>query len=84
MRALILTAALALSACQRAESTTTGPDSVELGEGVLVSTGWGSAGVGIWVDPDTGCEYLIRYDKALTPRMERHTQTGMIEQRGCR
>jgi hypothetical protein len=26
-------------------------------------------GVSTYVDPETGCEYLVLYDKALTPRL---------------
>lgn len=65
-----------LSGCQRAPDVTVteAPRTVPLDDQ--------SGGVAVWVDPDTGCEYLLRYDKAITPRYERTGSGDMI--RGCR
>lgn len=41
-------------------------DEVRDGEGKVIYFG---NGVNIWVDPDTGCNYLVYSEGAMTPRL---------------
>ncbi len=41
-------------------------------------------GISVWVDPNSGCEYLVLYDKAVTPRTEHNgAYNGASKQMGC-
>lgn len=41
-------------------------------------------GVSVWVDPETGCEYLFLYNKAATPRMEYNSFSATPQRhKGC-
>lgn len=42
-----------------------------------------TAGIGVWTDPETGCEYLSSYGN-MTPRVARNSSNGGYAISGCR
>lgn len=80
---IIWAAILTLAGCARASDPPTGTDAPGDTSPPKDDPPFSDRhGVGVYVDPETGCHYLRSYGKGITPRMSNY-ENGKQRQLGC-